>query len=335
MATCNFKIGDMVERITYDNSWTDGRVLKVGTICEVVDIRKFGNYVNIDVKVGNKRYPDNNAEYFKLVKSATKYKIGDRVIIEETNIEYAAPLRGKNIVGTIVSIDENRTHPYFIKSDYNKYGLYCKVKCLASELYNEKIVITHDGKTTTATMYCYDGTKKVATARCAPEDTFDFNFGAKLTMERLMEKVAPVEKDKYAVGDRIFAEDNINCHPGGAWGTVVEVLDKRIHAEDYAVKFDDGKSVLCSHVVPVPTTPEPPKYYNGKVVCIKTGYNWWTVGKVYEVKDGIITADDGYHYPDNGTHYHDAEDVRHAGNSEFTTGDARHNPTNEFIPLVE
>lgn len=101
----------------------------------------------------------------------------------------------------------------------------------------EKIVITHDGKTTTATLYKADGSKERATARCAPEDTFDFNFGANLAMERLMEKV---------------------------------------------------------------TEPEPPKYYNGKVVCVANEYgdsipiNCYTIGKIYEVVDGVITGDDGW-----------------------------------------
>lgn len=228
---------------------------------------------------------------------------------------------------------------------------------------NDKIVITHDGKTTTATLYREDGSKEVATAKCSPEDTFDFNVGAKLAMERLMKKVepVPVKKEKYTVGDRIFAEDNINHHPGGAWGTVGEVLDKRIHAEDYLVKFDDG-SRLCSHVVPVPTTPEPidlaskfktgdyakiiakkwghnfkigtivklekceynyratadgkswkvlddeleaytpPKYFTGKVVCIENTLDDgdFTIGKIYEIKDGNFTDNRGYIRPKTG-----------------------------------
>lgn len=165
----------------------------------------------------------------------------------------------------------------------------------------KKIVITSDGKTTTATLYREDGSKEVATAKCCPEDTFDFNVGAKLAMERLMKKVDPVEKHKYAVGDRIFAEDNVNCHPGGAWGTVVEVLDKRYHNEDYMVKFDDHQC-LCSHVVPVPTTPEPPKYFTGKVICIKNSINdgEFTVGKIYEIKDGNFTDNLGHIRPNTG-----------------------------------
>lgn len=61
--------------------------------------------------------------------------------------------------------------------------------------------------------------------------------------------------------------------------------------------------------------PEKPKYYNGKMVCVERGvYNWWTVGKIYEYKDGIVTADDGCKYPKLGLEpYRDAEDAKHPG----------------------
>lgn len=78
-----------------------------------------------------------------------------------------------------------------------------------------------------------------------------------------------------------------------------------------------------------------PKYYNGKVVCIKTAYpNGWSVGKVYEVKDGVITTNFGRQLPTFGERYRDAEDVRHAG-YDPALADTRHNPRNEFVPLIE
>ena len=73
-------------------------------------------------------------------------------------------------------------------------------------------------------------------------------------------------------------------------------------------------------------------YYNGKVVCIKSGYSWWTVGKVYNVVDGVITADDGGKYPKWGGPYVGAEDIRLVG---CCAQDMRHNSHNEFVPLVE
>lgn len=64
-----------------------------------------------------------------------------------------------------------------------------------------------------------------------------------------------------------------------------------------------------------PKEPEKPKYYNGKMVCVENGgYPWWTVGKIYEYKDGVVTADDGDKYPKRGEEpYRDAEDAKHPG----------------------
>lgn len=131
---------------------------------------------------------------------------------------------------------------------------------------DEKIVITHDNKTTTATLYRGDE-KVVTTARCAPEDKFDFMVGAVIALTR---------------------------------------LNKEINT---------------------------PKIYNGKVVCIKAGTDHWTVGKVYEVKNGFVTSDKGLEHPRYGEPYSDVEDIRHIGC--IVWKDSRHNPDNEFVPLIE
>lgn len=66
------------------------------------------------------------------------------------------------------------------------------------------------------------------------------------------------------------------------------------------------------------------------MVCVNRGvYNWWTVGKIYEYKDGIVTADDGDKYPKNGQEpYRDAEDAKHPG---FLV-DERHN---YYVTMLE
>lgn len=106
------------------------------------------------------------------------------------------------------------------------------------EIVNEptpKIVITTDGKTTTARLYEDNKVVKTAEAKCSPEDTFDFKIGAKLAFERLTQEEPPK-----------------------------------------------------------------PKYYNGKVICTSNKFNpsqtieGFTVGKIYEIIDGVITADDGW-----------------------------------------
>jgi hypothetical protein len=76
----------------------------------------------------------------------------------------------------------------------------------------------------------------------------------------------------------------------------------------------------------------PEQYYNGKVVCIATGYSWWKVGKVYNVVDGFIANDNGIKYPKFGAPYKDTEDVKHAGTDDY---DDRHDSENTFVPLIE
>lgn len=101
-----------------------------------------------------------------------EYKIGDLV--------YASDNLGINIhrLGTIIDIEPYST---------------------------EKIVIIHDGKTTTATRYCEDGSKVTATARCAPEDKFDFYTGAELAFNRLISKI---EVSKYFSGTVVCIKSN-------------------------------------------------------------------------------------------------------------------------------
>lgn len=97
----------------------------------------------------------------------------------------------------------------------------------------DKIVITTDGKTTTATKYYSDGKKVKATARCAPEDTFDFNVGAELAMERLMNKINTENVVAYGfkVGDRVNYK--------GVNGTVICILaNYHFDRQCIGVEFD-------------------------------------------------------------------------------------------------
>lgn len=81
--------------------------------------------------------------------------------------------------------------------------------------------------------------------------------------------------------------------------------------------------------------PEKPKYYNGKMVCVDDGgYPWWTVGKIYEYKDGVVTADDGRKYPRNKYEpYKDAEDAKHPGC--IPACDPRHNARVTMLEIKE
>lgn len=139
------------------------------------------------------------------------------------------------------------------------------------------IVITSDGVTTTATRRIGKAIQAIATAKCNPGDTFDFDEGARIAFERLCGRDPFPEKRESTA------------------------------------------------------TPET---YNGRMICVESPCPWWTVGKIYEVVDGRITADDGDVYPPRSrAPYRDAEDARHAGAAGATDGDARHNRRNLFLPV--
>ena len=97
---------------------------------------------------------------------------------------------------------------------------------------------------------------------------------------------------------------------------------------------DEGARIAFERLCGRDPFPEKPKAYNGRMICAESPYPWWTVGKIYEVVDGRITADDGDVYPPRSrAPYRDAEDARHAGAAGATDGDPRHNRRNLFLPV--
>jgi hypothetical protein len=239
-----------------------------------------------------------------------KFKVGDKVI---GNHSTAYDITKKGWVGYVIKVDDcdgnikvsserDADWGYWVNPEY--FDLDPNV--------TDIIVITTDGKITTATKYCEDGKKVTATAKCAPEDTFDFNVGAKLAMERLIDKVKPVMCGGYKVGDRV--------HLGKFNGTVICIAKSEIGStyNDLGVEFDDvpgnpgmhycsgiglaageiGKSGRCKWCYPKELEHGEvvvPKYYNGKIVCVdpKVNDKLYTKGKIYEVVDGTFVCDNG------------------------------------------
>lgn len=170
-----------------------------------------------------------------------KFKVGDKVrVLDGKNIKnYTGGWRMEEHVGDVYTVDRQIAHfagrpAYGMEENcftWDERGL------APAETCNNKIVITTDGKETLARLYEGNKVVKIATAKCSPDDTFDFKTGAELAFNRLFEK------------------------------------EKK---------------------------PEKPELYNGKVVCVEKRYKhsipipYFTVGKVYKVKDGIITGDNGW-----------------------------------------
>lgn len=113
----------------------------------------------------------------------SEYVVGDRVWIVRTSF----PLNILRIdIGKIVQID-GTSIPYLVEIQCKNFRP--KIWCYEVEhVKPEKhpvIVITTDGKTTTATMRDGKTVLKTATARCGKKDAFDFNEGARVAFERL------------------------------------------------------------------------------------------------------------------------------------------------------
>lgn len=139
-----------------------------------------------------------------------RLRVGDRIKMIK-NRDGA----GKGMTGRIVNICSSSALPYGVEFDKEFNGGHgCSGACKRgygqwvagddfevitdSKPATEKIVITHDGKTTTAKLYDGKEITKTAEAKCSPDDKFDFAAGAKLAFERLMdeEKKEPPKFDK-------------------------------------------------------------------------------------------------------------------------------------------
>lgn len=124
------------------------------------------------------------------------------------------------------------------------------------------------------------------------------------------------------IGKAIQAIATAKCNPG----------DRFDFEEGARIAFER----LCGRD-PFPEKPEgtaTPEAYNGRMICVESSCPWWTVGKIYEVVDGRITANNGDVYPPRDrAPYRDAEDAKHAGNAGWFEGDPRHNSQNLFLPV--
>lgn len=199
-------------------------------------------------------------------------------------------------------------------------------------------VIKRNGNTVTVHMGDLHGT-----AKCSPNDQFDLYTGCELALRRALGREDEAGKAPSPTSPEEF-------EPGKRYRVSVLAWSKRHILLPARMRYNDGEEVtvknrysaVCGDFVygpecceeikesEKPADPEKPKYYNGKMVCVENGgYSWWTVGKIYEYKDGIVTADDGDKYPKrNYEPYKDAVDAKHPGG----LSSERHN---HYITMLE
>ena len=191
---------------------------------------------------------------------------------------------------------------------------------------NKSIIISTDGyKVVTATLYDENGEQlRKETARCSPEDVFDFEVGAKLAAERLFE-----DKERIVVGDKALKVEFTRCGKevtakvlkmdenlreknslasGGEYEVFsishTEISDNKLFVRGNDKARDRDKAYWRFY-----STTEAKKYIeniseliikinaehklNAKVVCVRSKSIYYTKGKIYEVKNGKITNNIG------------------------------------------
>ena len=219
-----------------------------------------------------------------------KFKVGDKVRVKEL----------RDVCGLVFTVTEcDEILRCYRISRFDRFGHEIKtvfIEDMLEPVCDAKIVITTNGKETLARLYEDGEVKKSAKAECSPDDTFDFSFGAKLAFERLT-KPTP----KFRAGDKVIGNAKAERYcitMKDRRGTVEKVNpDGSIDVRDNrwpAIKFKK----LDPDCFDFYTEPE---YYNGKVVCVekKRDYYAYTVGKIYEFKDGRVKIDNGFEIPDD------------------------------------
>lgn len=103
-----------------------------------------------------------------------------------------------------------------------------------------KIIITTDGKVTTAKLYRHGEPTQKAVATCSPEDTFEFAFGAKLALSRLIDAVTIL------VGDIVRVVNTGKCHTLNSSWVAEHIVDPLLIAQ-YAYGQGLGYPGIIEH----------------------------------------------------------------------------------------
>lgn len=234
-----------------------------------------------------------------------KFKVGDKVRVREwADMEKEFGLDNDGDIKCrfcfTKSMREYCGNVYTIISLFNGYtldggkgiGNWNFTDDMIEPVCDSKIVITTDGKETLARLYEDGKVVKKATARCSPNDEFDFSVGAKLAFERLT-KTTPAKiilGKKYRVIGNTVPRHHYNL---GEIVTPIEIDSDSAYYE--SIERGRHQWVSNQDVELV----EEPEYYNGKAVCVeKKGECYaYTVGKIYEFKNGRVKIDNGNEAP--------------------------------------
>ena len=157
-----------------------------------------------------------------------KYKVGDRVRIVEEKVGTGWNWNGHmdKWLGKTMTINALDGRSYKMAEDRTENagdGWYWGEHMIEGLADDRKIVITTDGKTTTARLFNGKELVKKAEAKCSPDDKFDFMVGAELAMDRLLDKKPKKPVNPFKVGDFVKIKSNKTLYHGFPVGSVGRV----------------------------------------------------------------------------------------------------------------
>lgn len=181
-----------------------------------------------------------------------KFKVGDRVRIVKACVDTSSV----GVIGEIDTIDPTGCNlPYLAEIECEGYRP--KIWCYEVEHVKTKlpvIVITSDGKTTTATLREGKKVIKTASAKCSDKDTFDFAEGARIAFEWLQGRDPfPKEKKPERPGKLVCVKEGCGGFfeagkvYGIKWETGRDVFDFGVGAFGLAGWYHDGRYIAPSN----------------------------------------------------------------------------------------
>lgn len=147
-----------------------------------------------------------------------RYKVGDESLLEAGNIiEITCVDSDRVYYKTIIAVDGGK-----VRDGFDARSAFAKNLIPYAEE-NEKIIIIRDGQKVTARKYVNEQLVDSAVARCAPEDTFDFDIGARIAVNRLL-NIKEVSQD-----------EQTNMFDGLTFEQATEIIDKMTKLVDKLV----------------------------------------------------------------------------------------------------
>lgn len=270
----DLKVNEMYGKISFQSLMID---LK-GKVTTVTFVDDRDDTIHVDNGLGF--WYDESM--FELAPKKPRFKVGDKVKAK-TGAPYGITTNGWE--GTVTRVDDTMISVLGVPFR-GEFGAEVDPKYfdLIEEKQPQKIVITTDGKTTTAVLYNGKQRIKEAKATCAEGDEFNFNYGAALALSRLNGLIAKAKKKSLlntrSQMDRFLAGE-----------IVIEVPDGK--TMDFLRELEQKQPSLRWHAGQKPTA-WGDKYKYFRIRKGTLGYLWKAplneVEESCEIWDGVKSA---------------------------------------------